>query len=341
MNHNTHGTAFKEVPVIGIGPLVTADPDPEELRLTVERIGEACRDVGFFYITDHGISEADSRALFGAAQEFFALPLEEKMRIRLGITEQFRGYVPLGGEVTAGKTDWHECLDLQPESGRQASTIAAAAAARRADVHPLDDPGQWPPALPSFRETVMRAWDQLYGLSARIAAGMALSLGVDEHYFAPYHGVELSDLRMVHYPPYNETVGRTAPEELAMEEVESGFGAHVDYGFLAVLQQDEVGGLEVLNAEGAWIPAPHIPGTFLVNIGQMMQRWTNDRYRATWHRVQLPGAVDRYSIPFFFEPAYDAVISPLDVCCDDDNPPRYEAVQFGPYVVELFSKAYD
>ncbi|MEU9076788.1 2-oxoglutarate and iron-dependent oxygenase domain-containing protein [Kitasatospora sp. NPDC048538] len=341
MSEHSSGAAFKEVPVISIAPLVTPDPDPAALRETVEQIGAACLDVGFFYVRDHGIAEADSRELFDAAQKFFALPLEEKMRIRLGITEQFRGYVPLGGEVTGGKTDWHECLDLQPRSGRNADTIAKAAAARSADAHPLDDPGQWPPALPEFRTTVMRAWDQLYGLSGRIAAGMALSLGLDEHHFAPYHGVELSDLRMVHYPPYNETVGRAAPEALPMDEVEHGFGAHVDYGFLAVLQQDEVGGLEVRNPEGQWISAPHIPGTFLVNIGQMMQRWTNDRYRATWHRVTLPGTVDRYSVPFFFEPRYDALIEPLAVCCDADNPPRYEAVEFGPYVVDLFSKAYD
>ncbi|MEU5214582.1 2-oxoglutarate and iron-dependent oxygenase domain-containing protein [Streptomyces sp. NPDC020807] len=341
MSEGTAAQAFQEVPVISIAALVTPDPEPEELRKTVEQIGQACRDVGFFYIKDHGVTAEDSAAMFRASREFFALPLEEKMKIRLGITEQFRGFVPLGGEVTGGKTDWHECLDLQPRSGRNADTIAAAAAARSRDDHPLDDPGQWPPALPSFRETVMRAWDQLYGLSARISAGMALSLGLDEHFFAPYHGDELSDLRMVHYPPYNEAIGSTAPEALSMDEVDHGFGAHVDYGFLAVLQQDEVGGLEVRNAEGDWIPAPHIPGTFLVNIGQMMQRWTNDRYRATWHRVQLPGAVDRYSIPFFFEPRYGAVIEPLDVCCDADNPPRYEPVQFGPYVVDLFSKAYD
>jgi isopenicillin N synthase-like dioxygenase len=341
VSEDTTGTAFKEVPVISIAPLVTPDPGAEELRRTVGQIGAACRDVGFFYVTDHGIPQAESHRLFRAAREFFALPLEEKMKIRLGITEQFRGFVPLGGEITGGKTDWHECLDLQPRSGRHADTIAAAAAERGTDQHPLDDPGQWPAALPSFRESVMRAWDQLWGLSSRIAAGMALSLGLDEHHFAPYHGVELSDLRMVHYPPYNETVGRAAPGRLPMDEVDHGFGAHVDYGFLAVLQQDEVGGLEVRNAEGAWIAAPHIPGTFLVNIGQMMQRWTNDRYHATWHRVQLPGAVDRYSIPFFFEPRYDALIEPLDVCCDAADPPRYEPCEFGPYVVDLFSKAYD
>ena len=328
--------AFGEIPVIDVAPLVAASPRAAELRRTVDHIGQACREVGFFYVTNHQIPEADSRELLAEAKRFFALPPEEKMKLRLGRTSQFRGFVPVGAEVTAGRADWHECLDLQPLSGRDAHTIAAAEAARRDRAHPLDDPGQWPGALPSFRTVMMRAWDQRYWLSGRIAAGMALSLGLDEHFFASYSGVELSDLRLLHYPPWNGAVRGDAQADL-----DYGFGAHVDYGFLAILQQDEIGGLEVRSASGEWTSAPHIPGTFLVNIGQMMQRWTNDRYRATWHRVQRPGARDRYSIPFFSEPRFDAIIRPLDVCCNADNPPRYEPCHFGPYVVDLFSKAYD
>jgi isopenicillin N synthase-like dioxygenase len=317
-----------EVPVIDIGPLVAADPDAAGRERVVAEIGQACRDIGFFYVANHGVPEADTAEEFDVTKRFFKLPLDDKMSIRLGRTEQFRGFVPLGGEVTGGKTDWHECVDLQPISGRHADTVAAAAAARRADAHPLDDPDQWPPALPEFRDIMMRAWDQRWQLSRRIAAGIALSLGLDEDFFRQFEGVELSDLRLVHYPPYSE----------AVEGIEHGFGEHVDYGFLAVLAQDEVGGLEVLNTDGDWLPARHIPGTFLVNVGLMMQRWTNDQYRATWHRVRLPGTVDRYSVPFFFEPAFDAVVEPLPICTD---PPHYQPIQFGPYVVDLFSKAYD
>jgi isopenicillin N synthase-like dioxygenase len=327
-----------QIPVIDVGPLVTPGPDARALRQAASRIGEACRDVGFFYITNHGIPEPESEALLAEAKRFFGLPAAEKMKLRLGQTSQFRGFVPVGGEVTAGKTDWHECLDLQPLSGRDATSIAAAAAQRRANGrHPLDDPGQWPSCLPSFPAAMMRAWDQRYRLGARIAAGMALSLGLDPDFFAAFAGVELSDLRLIHYPPSS---GAALPGPPASGDEDYGFGAHVDYGFLAILQQDGVGGLELRNSAGAWIPAPHIPGTFLVNIGQMMQRWTNDRYRATWHRVRLPAA-DRYTIAFFAEPSFNAVIEPLDTCCDDGNPPRYEPCQFGPYVVELFSKAYD
>ncbi|RJO70841.1 isopenicillin N synthase family oxygenase [Nocardia panacis] len=332
------GASFTEVPIIDIGPLVVEHPNAADLARAVDEIGRACREVGFFYAANHGIAESEMAEVYEAARSFFALPSVEKMKLRLGNTDQFRGFVPLGGEVTGGKTDWHECLDLQPISGRDAETIAAANANRRLDSHPLDDPGQWPEALPEFRRTMMRAWDQRYRLGGRIAAGMALSLGLDEHYFQPYSGVELSDLRMVHYPP--RAPGAAAPEPVS-GEVGHGFGAHVDYGFLAILQQDAVGGLEVLNSAEAWVPAPHIPGTFLVNIGLMMQQWTNDKYPATWHRVQIPGNADRYSIPFFYEPNFGAVIAPLDICCDAENPPRYEPCQFGPYVVGRFATAYD
>jgi isopenicillin N synthase-like dioxygenase len=323
---------FTHVPIVDIAPIVLPDSDPEALRAAVDLVGAACRDVGFFYVRGHGIPSADCALMLAETRRFFDLPLGEKMSIRMGRTSQFRGYVPLLGEVTDDKRDYHECVDLQPLSGRDAQTIARAKAARQGR-HPLDDPDQWPSALPSFRPVMMRAWDQLYRLGRQIASAMALSLDLDAGFFDPFSGDELCDLRLSHYPPFTPAPG--------MEDVDAGMGAHVDYGFLAIVQQDEVGGLEVRNAAGDWIPAPHIPGTFLVNIGLMMQRWTNDRYQATWHRVALPGGRDRYSMPFFFEPAFDAVVAPLDVCCDRANPPRYEPVQFGTWVVERFSTAYD
>lgn len=326
--------SFSEIPVVDIGPLVGAGQ--AGLERTVARLREACRDVGFFYVINHGIPEDDSATLLAETKRFFALPLEAKMKIRMGITSQFRGFIPIGGEVTGGSTDWHECVDLQPRWGRDAGDFAAAVAARAPGRHPLDDPGQWPQALPSFGDTMMRAWDRRYELGGRIAAGMALSLELDENFFEPFSGVELCDLRLLHYPPQDEAAGdRDAPDG------DFGFGAHVDYGFLTVLQQDAISGLEVRNTEGDWISAPPLPGAFLVNIGEMMQRWTNDRYRATWHRVVRPGTADRYSIPFFFEPRFDARVEPLPACCDASNPPRYEPCEFGPYSMSRYATAYD
>jgi isopenicillin N synthase-like dioxygenase len=323
---------FHEVPVIDVSALVVADPDPDALDETVRRIGDACRDVGFLYVKNHGLPDGLSERMMEQTRAFFDLPLEEKMKLRLGQTSQFRGYVPMLAEVTATKRDYHECLDLQPLSGRDAETIAAAKSAL-AGRHPLDDPDQWPAALPEFRPVMMEAWTALTRLGEQLASGMALSLGLDAGFFQKYAGDELCDLRLSHYPPFQP--------DRSLDDVEFGMGAHVDYGFLAIVQQDGVDGLEVRNPEGEWINAPHIPGTLLVNIGLMMQRWSNDRYTATWHRVRFPGGRHRYSMPFFFEPAFDAVIAPLPECCSEDNPPRYEPVQFGTWVVEQFSTAYD
>lgn len=328
--------SFSEIPVVDIGPLAGKSSDAADLRRTVAQLGEACRDVGFFYVTNHGVPEADSAALLAETKRFFALPLEAKMKIRLGITSQFRGFIPIGGEVTGGRSDWHECVDLQPRWGRDARDFAAAVATRDPDRHPLDDPGQWPQAMASFSTTMMRAWDYRYKLGGRIAAGMAISLGLDKNFFAPFSGVELCDLRLLHYPPQ-----AAAANDDETADGDFGFAAHVDYGFLTVLQQDEISGLEVRNSEGDWISAPPLPGAFIVNIGEMMQRWTNDRYRATWHRVVRPGTADRYSIPFFFEPRFDARVEPLPVCCDASNPPRYEPCEFGPYSMGRYATAYD
>lgn len=323
--------SFREVPVVDVQPLVDKDGGTASaLADTAEAIGVACREVGFFYIENHGIDEAELDDVLDVARRFFDLPPARKHKLDMATSAQFRGYLSLGEEVTAGGRDWHECIDLQPWSeratGQQAPGVTPGG-------HPLDDPGQWPCDLPEFREVMMRAWDQRYALSTRLSEGLALSLGLKADHFAPYMGNELCALRLSHYPPPAED-----PDEA---ETPLGMGAHHDNGFLAVLQQDEAGGLEVRNADGDWIAAPHRPGALLVNVGLMMQRWTNDRYRATWHRVQPPRGRHRYSAPFFFEPRYEAVIEPLAVCCGPDNPPRYRPCTFGPFLDDEFTTAYD
>jgi isopenicillin N synthase-like dioxygenase len=328
MTTSTVAPTITEIPILDIAPLLASDADPESVRHTAERIDQACRDVGFFYVRNHGITEGDREAAFAEVERFFDLPTAEKMKLCMRESSQFRGYVPLCGEVTEGKKDWHECFDLQPLSRGSAAAGEGAGVSR----HALDDPGQWPEALLSFRQVMMQSWDQLYRLAGKLAEGIALSLGLPARYFEAFAGDELCALRLIHYPPFAETAGA--------DDVEAGMGAHCDLGFLAILQQDEVGGLEVMRADGQWIEAAHIPGTFLVNIGEMMQRWTNDRYRATLHRVRLPGDRSRYAMPFFFEPRYDTVVVPLPVCCDADHPPRYEPFLFGDYLTGRFSKAY-
>lgn len=178
---------------------------------------------------------------------------------------------------------------------------------------------------------MMEAWTRLSQLADRLASCIARSLGLAPDFFVPHMGDELCDLRLSHYPP--------AHVAQQSENDDLGMGAHVDYGFLALVLQDGIAGLEVRNSLDG-IDAPHVAGTILVNIGLMTQRWSNDRYEATWHRVRVPESEHRYSMPFFFEPAFDAVIAPAPECCTDE-PAHYEPIQFGTWVVERFSTAYD
>lgn len=316
---------FKEIPIIDIQKLVDPKATSAEIKIVATLIGQACENIGFFYIKNHGVSNENRDELFDMTRRFFDLSLEEKMKLHIAKSRQFRGFVPIGGEITAKRKDWHECIDIQPLEGERDPT-----------KHPLDDPEQWPDEtlIPNFRSVIMRTWDQLIYISAKITEAMAISLGMDANYFDPFTGPDICDLRLAHYPPFDETQN---PDDFG-----DGMGAHRDNGFLTILFQDHVGGLEIRNSNDEWIPAPYIKGTCIINIGFMMQRWTNDRYKATWHRVKMPAvqSESRYSVPFFYEPLYDTIVEPLPVCVDENNPPQYEPLKFGDYVSGAYQTAY-
>ena len=256
-------------------------------------------------------------------QEFFNLPEEKKMKIHIGKSDVFRGYTPLGKELTNAKYDWHECVDfgfdIQPN---QAEVIAG---------NQLMGPNQWPESQPNFRKVLERHWDLMIVLGRKITEGLAISLGLDKNNFAPFMSKSHSFMRISNYPPYGKNQEKN---------VGDGIGSHIDYGFLTILLQDNIGGLEVKNTDNEWVSAPMIPGTFLINIGHMIQRWTNDYYKATVHRVIPPEHESRCSLPFFFEPNFNTVVVPLDKFCSKDNPPRYEPFHFGDYVERTFKTSY-
>lgn len=329
MNSNDTRPAEGGIAVVDIGALVTPDASPAEVRRAVDGLAHVCATgPGTFYIVNHGISADERTATFDAVKRFFDLPLADKMALSIGrSSSQFRGYVPMCGEVTGKKRDWHECIDLQPLAGAAEGGDGASD-----DRHPLDDPGQWPEALPVFREAMMRRWSRMYRLGSVLTNGIALGLGLPDGYFDAFAGNALCSLRLSHYPSFTD--GAAAPD------IDAGMGAHYDLGFLAVLDQDETGGLEVRLPDGTWMPARPMPGTLAVNIGLMIQRWTNDRYRASFHRVSLRREASRYSVPFFFEPRADTVVEPLAGCCGPDRPPRYEPIRFGEFMNDSFSVAY-
>ena len=312
---------FKGIPVIDVAPLVKQEKDQILIKKTVSEMKDACRNVGFFYITNHHISDSHIESLLSAVKGFFDLPLEEKLKINIDKSNIFRGYTPLGEEVTNGKSDWHECIDFGPNP--HDSSID--------DIQKLTGPNQWPGSQNSFKKIIKKHMILMSGLGKRITQGLSISLGLPKNYFWPFMNESHNYMRISKYPPNINTQNKASSD---------GIGSHIDYGFLTILLQDQVQGLEIEDSNGQWFKAPIIPGTFLINIGHMIQRWTNGYYRATVHRVVSPKGKSRLSVPFFFEPNYDTVIKPIEKFCTESTPIRYSPLHFGEYLEKTFKKSY-
>ena len=275
------------LPIIDMSPLFGADPVAR--AGTAKAIDAVCRDHGFFYLTGHGIDPALFAAVESAGHSLFALPTAEKERIAMAHGGRaWRGWFPLHGELTSGQPDGKEGLYLGEELD--------AADARVAAGWPLHGANLWPTAVPALKPAVT-AWMAATTRAAHaLAEGMALALGLPADYFARRYTAQPTLLfRIFRYPP---------------GEVGFGVGEHTDYGLLALLAQDRHGGLEVHTPNG-WLSAPPIPGTLIVNIGDMLDRLTGGIWRSTPHRVINSSGQERLSWPLFFDPAFDAIVEPL------------------------------
>lgn len=252
------------------------DMRAEPAKVAAE-IGEACRTYGFFYITGHGVDEDLQARLEQQSREFFAKDVEDKMRIRMRLGGRaWRGYFPVGDELTSGKPDRKEGLYFG------------------AELPPSDRPLHGPNLFPDddFRQTVLAYMDALTDVGHALMRGIALSLDLDSEYFAErYTRDPLTLFRIFNYPPGGDEAW--------------GVGEHTDYGLLTILKQDHHGGLQV-KSQDTWIDAEPIPGTFVCNIGDMLDRLTGGLYRSTPHRVVGTRDHDRLSWPFFFDPNFDA-----------------------------------
>jgi isopenicillin N synthase-like dioxygenase len=257
----------------------------------------AAHDVGFFYVVGHGVPEELTDGIFTVARRFFALPLEQRLAVENIHSPQFRGYTRTGHEYTGGAPDWREQIDIGPE--RQAIPPSPGMPTWQR----LIGPNQWPAELPQLRETTLAWQAEALRVSREVLRALAAALGQDEGYFDAWFDDEASThIKIVRYP------GR------ATDDAEQGVGAHKDYGYLALLQQDDVGGLQVQAQDGGWIDATPIPGSFVFNIGEMLEIATQGYLTATRHRVISPQAgVERFSVPFFLGPRLDAVVEPLQL----------------------------
>ncbi len=331
MHHVDHGLA--QIPVIDVRPLVLCSETPRELRDASDPIGQACREHGFFYVVGHGVDEALQARLEQLSQRFFAQDAEAKMRIRMALGGRaWRGYFPVGDELTSGKPDMKEGIYFGSELPEDHPLVKAGA--------PLHGRNLFPPDLPLFRETVLDYMAAMTRLGHTLMAGIARSLGLEASYFADrYTSDPLVLFRIFNYPPNPWDVG----------EPRWSVGEHTDYGLLTILKQDDAGGLQV-KSRSRWIDAPPIPGAFVCNIGDMLDRMTGGLYRSTPHRVRNPAPRARLSFPFFFDPNFEVEVKPIELDQEraaDDKDERWDGASvhdfrgtYGDYVLRKVGKVF-
>lgn len=269
---------------------------PAERAAFLDDLRTAAHDIGFFAVVGHGIPQDVTRGVLAVARKFFALPLQERERIANVKSPQFRGYTRVATEYTAGAPDVRDQIDIGPE--REPLTLGPDDPAYLR----LIGPNQWPSGVPSFKPAVLRWLDEANRASREVLRALSVALGQPEGYFDAWFDDEASvSLKVVRYPGH--TSGNTPGQ---------GVGAHKDYGYLAFVLQDEVGGLQVEAAPGRWIDVPPVPGAIVFNIGELLEVATHGYLRATVHRVVSPPAgVDRFSVPFFLGPRLNAVVEPI------------------------------
>ncbi|MBO0858102.1 MAG: isopenicillin N synthase family oxygenase [Chloracidobacterium sp.] len=317
------------IPVINIGPLLSGTAGRQGVAA---EIGEACRKCGFFYITGHGVDEGLQRLLEDLSRLFFAQEVESKMEIRMDRGGRaWRGYFPVGAELTSGQPDLKEGVYFGAELGDDHPMAQAGV--------PMHGANLFPSNIPEFRKTVLEYIAAMTSLGHALMRGIALSLGLDESYFAErYTGDPLILFRIFNYPA----------QDSAIIGGGWGVGEHTDYGLLTILKQDESGGLQV-RSQSKWIEAPPIFGSFVCNIGDMLDRLTGGLYRSTPHRVRNISGRDRLSFPFFFDPNFNAEVEPLplDHIAVDDRDERWDRASvrefrgtYGDYLLGKVSKVF-
>jgi isopenicillin N synthase-like dioxygenase len=291
-------TSFTSVPVVDISGLHSTGRSERER--VAGAIGRAAGEVGFFYITGAAIDDALFDRLLATTKEFFALPVEEKMRSYIGLSKCHRGYVPVGEEgVETGTPDLKEAFDTALDLPADDPDYLAG--------NPMLGPNTWPD-LPGFAQAVTDYYRAVLEVGHRLLWAFAVALGEDPDTFSRHATKTPSQLRLVHYP-YNPDA-----------EDGQGIGAHTDYECFTLLKPTAPG-LEVLNGAGEWIDVPPLPDTFVVNIGDMLELWTNGEFVATSHRVRKVKE-ERYSFPLFFNVDYDTEVKPLPQFASRDSKKR-------------------
>jgi len=317
------------IPVVDLAEARSADL--EKRKAVAWAIHRACRETGFFYVSNHGVPRELIAAQFEFGRRLFALPLEQRMAIHMNKSPAKHGYDPMASQT----------LDSQDPNAEKAPPDLKEGfyfGMDLPDEHPYAQKrlrcfghNQWPAQIPGFREQMLAYQAAVRALANRLLSLIALSLELPEDHFVPYYDIPNTQLGVIRYPPHPRNA----------RENQLGAGAHTDWGTITVLAQDDLGGLEVRNVEGDWIRATPIPGTFVINLGDLMQRWTNNIYRSNMHRVKNNSSErDRFSVPYFHSPRPDARIECLPTCTDAQRPPAYPPCTVVEHISEMFRRAY-
>lgn len=308
-------------------PVIDLDRDPAVVGAELDQV---CTDVGFFQVTGHGVPDAVADRAWNATVAFFDLPLEQRMAVRPPSPGYPYGYIPFSGESLAASTgavtppDLKEAYSIGPVDAPPAREMGV-------DQAWAWQPNLWPADFPEFHEAWSEYFRVMLGLGSRLMGLFARGLSLPGDYFAASVDESPSALRAIRYP------ARTSgPEDGQLRA-----GAHTDYGTLTILKQDRVGGLQVQAHDGEWAGVETVSGAYVINIGDLMARWTNDRWRSTLHRVVDPapdaaGEIpSRHSMPFFHNANWDALVEALP----RTGEPKYEPVLAGPHLQSKFAKA--
>lgn len=318
-----------ELPIVDMSALHRSEDVAGHARVARE-IRSACREHGFFYVVGHGIAPSTLDALERSSRRFFSLPQSEKEALAMKHGGRaWRGYFPLGGELTSGRPDRKQGLYFGTELPAEHPRVRAGT--------PLHGPNLWPDALPELKPRVLAYMEAATAAAQTLLEGVAQSLDLERDYFRRTYTANPTVLfRIFHYPPC---------------DAESwSVGEHTDYGLLTLLAQDRVGGLQVRSGSG-WIEAPPIPGALVCNLGDMLDRLTGGWYRSTPHRVRNASRAERLSFPLFLDPDFEATMEALPTAARRgeiaDAPARWDAAdlhafegRYGDYLIGKVSKVF-
>ncbi|KAL1290391.1 hypothetical protein HN51_058854 [Arachis hypogaea] len=309
-------TQAQGIPLIDLSPVTTTNPCPSSMDALVKEIGSACKEWGFFQVINHGVSIPLREKLQEASKKFFAQSLEDKKKVSRDETSP-SGYYDT--EHTKNVRDWKEVFDFLTKD----PTLVPLTSHESDDrlVHWTNKSPHYPPG---FRDIIKEYIEEMEKLARKLMELIAMSLGLEVKRFEEFFKEQTSFIRLNHYPP-------CPYPHLAL-----GVGRHKDPGPLTILAQDDVGGLEVKlkhKTDQEWVRVEPTPNTYIINVGDIMQVWSNDAYESVEHRVMVNSEKERFSIPYFLFPAHDTEVKPLEELTNENNPPKYRPYKWGKFLI--------